>query len=98
MIGLLGRGGMGEVYRADDMKLGLPVALKFLPENVERDSDRLDRFLAEVRMSLRVTHPNVCRVFDVGQLQTRHFLSMEYVEGRDLAAVLRDAAGGAARG
>ena len=89
MIGLLGRGGMGEVYRADDMKLGLPVALKFLPENVERDSDRLDRFLAEVRMSLRVTHPNVCRVFDVGQLQTRHFLSMEYVDGEDLASLLR---------
>jgi serine/threonine protein kinase len=89
MIGLLGRGGMGEVYRADDMKLGLPVALKFLPENVERDPDRLERFVAEVRTSLRVTHPNVCRVFDVGQIGERHFLSMEYVDGEDLGSLLR---------
>jgi len=59
VIGLLGRGGMGEVYRADDLKLGQPVALKFLPSDVERDPSRLDRFLNEVRTSLRVTHPNV---------------------------------------
>ena len=63
MVGLIGRGGMGEVYRADDLKLGQPVALKFLPADVERDPERLDRFLTEVRMSLRVTHPNVCRVW-----------------------------------
>src|SRR6185436_15738083 len=79
MIGLLGRGGMGEVYRADDLKLGQPVALKFLPTKVEHDAEWLDRFLTEVRMSLRVTHPNVCRVFDIGDLDGRHFLSMEYV-------------------
>jgi serine/threonine-protein kinase len=101
MIGLLGRGGMGEVYRADDLKVGQSVALKFLPADVERDSERLDRFLTELRMSLRVTHPNVCRVFDIGQIdpstpgdagrrgQTRHFLSMEYVDGEDLASLLR---------
>jgi serine/threonine-protein kinase len=89
MIGLLGRGGMGEVYRADDLKLGQPVALKFLPPDVERTSDRLDRFLTEVRMSLRVTHPNVCRVFDIGQIEARHYLSMEYVDGEDLASLLR---------
>src|SRR5262245_7769350 len=62
MVGLLGKGGMGEVYRADDLKIGQPVALKFLPAEVERDPERLDYFLNEVRMSLRVTHPNVCRV------------------------------------
>jgi len=89
MVGLLGRGGMGEVYRADDLKLGQPVALKFLPADVERDRDRLERFLTEVRLSLRVTHPNVCRVFDVGQVEKRHFLSMEYVDGEDLASLLR---------
>ena len=89
MIGLLGRGGMGEVYRADDMKLGQPVALKFLPFDVVRDPGRLERFLTEVRVSLRVTHPNVCRVFDVGDLDGRHFLSMEFVDGEDLASLLR---------
>jgi serine/threonine-protein kinase len=96
MVGLLGKGGMGEVYRADDMKLGQPVALKFLPREVEADADRLERFLTEVRLSLRVTHPNVCRVFDIGQVpaaagqqEGRHFLSMEYVDGEDLASLLR---------
>jgi hypothetical protein len=89
MLGLIGRGGMGEVYRADDLKLGQPVALKFLPCDVERDPDRFERFLTEVRMSLRVTHPNVCRVFDIGQIGGRNFLSMEYVDGEDLASLLR---------
>jgi len=89
MVGLLGRGGMGEVYRADDLKLGQPVALKFLPREVEEDPVRLDRFLNEVRLSLKVTHPNVCRVFDIAQADGRHFLSMEYVDGEDLASLLR---------
>jgi serine/threonine protein kinase len=89
MLGLIGRGGMGEVYRADDLELGQPVALKFLPSDVERDPDRFERFLTEVRRSLRVTHPNVCRVFDIGQIGRRNFLSMEYVDGEDLASLLR---------
>jgi hypothetical protein len=89
MVALLGRGGMGEVYRADDLKLGQPVALKFLPRGVEQDPDRLERFLTEVRLALRVTHPNVCRVFDIAQADGRHFLSMEYVDGEDLASLLR---------
>ncbi len=89
MVGLLGRGGMGEVYRADDVKLGQPVALKFLPADVEAESHRLDRFLNEVRLSLRVTHPNVCRVYDIAEADGRHFLSMEYVDGEDLASLLR---------
>jgi len=89
MLGLIGRGGMGEVYRADDLKLGQPVALKFLPSDVERDPDRFERFLTEVRMSLRVTHPNICRAFDIGQIGGRNFLSMEYVDGEDLASLLR---------
>jgi serine/threonine protein kinase len=89
MVGLIGRGGMGEVYRADDLKVGQPVALKFLPADVERNPERLEHFLNEVRMSLRVTHPNVCRVFDVGQIDERHFLSMEFVDGEDLASLLR---------
>ena len=80
---------MGEVYRADDLKLGQPVALKFLPAGLERDQQRLNRFLGEVRMSLRVTHPNVCRAYDLGEVDGHHYLSMEYVDGEDLASLLR---------
>ena len=89
IVGLLGRGGMGEVYRADDLKLGQSVALKFLPVAVERDQRRLDRFLNEVKTALKVTHPNVCRVHDIGEVDGQHYLSMEYVDGEDLASLLR---------
>jgi serine/threonine-protein kinase len=80
---------MGEVYRADDLKLGQAVALKFLPRDVDQDAERLERFLTEVRLSRQVTHPNVCRVYDVAEADGRHFLSMEYVDGEDLASLLR---------
>jgi serine/threonine-protein kinase len=89
IIGLLGRGGMGEVYRADDLKLGQPVALKFLPDRLSSDAALLDRFFAEVRTARSVAHPNVCRVYDIGEVNGRHFLSMEYVDGEDLASLLR---------
>ena len=65
IIGRLGRGGMGDVYRADDLKLGQSVALKFLPEEVSGDPERLRRFLAEVRIARQISHANVCRVYDV---------------------------------
>ena len=89
IVSLLGRGGMGEVYRADDLKLGQPVALKFLPQAVQRDRTRLDRFLNEVRTALKVTHPNVCRVYDIGEVDGQHYISMEYVDGEDLASLIR---------
>jgi serine/threonine-protein kinase len=89
IVGLLGRGGMGEVYRADDLKLGQPVALKFLPRGLEQDAQHLERFLNEVRSARQVSHPNVCRVFDVGEVEGQHYLSMEYVDGEDLASLLR---------
>jgi serine/threonine-protein kinase len=89
IVGLIGRGGMGEVYRADDLKLGQPVALKFLPESLASDPAWIERFYAEVRHARGVSHPNVCRVYDVGEIDGRHFLSMEYVDGEDLASLLR---------
>jgi len=89
IVGLLGRGGMGEVYRADDLKLGQSVALKFLPAVVERDSERLERFLNEVKIARQISHPNVCRVYDVAEVDGQHYLSMEYVDGEDLASLLR---------
>lgn len=89
IIGLLGRGGMGEVYGADDLKLGQTVALKFIPEQLARDPRALQRFHAEVRTARQVSHPNVCRVFDIGEVEGQHFLSMEYIDGEDLARLLR---------
>jgi serine/threonine-protein kinase len=89
IVGLLGKGGMGEVYRADDLKLHQPVALKFLPPGLAGNPVRLARFLNEVRVARQVSHPNVCRVHDIGEVDGQHFLSMEYVDGEDLATLLR---------
>jgi serine/threonine-protein kinase len=89
VVNLLGQGGMGEVYRADDLRLEQSVALKFLPESLEMDPARLARFHGEVRTARQVSHPNVCRVYDIGVADGRHFLSMEYVDGEDLASLLR---------
>jgi serine/threonine-protein kinase len=89
IVGLLGKGGMGEVYRADDLTLDQPVALKFLPEKVAADPERLERFHAEVRVARQVSHPNVCRIYDIGDEAGLHFISMEYIDGEDLASLLR---------
>ncbi|MBZ5634562.1 MAG: protein kinase [Acidobacteriia bacterium] len=87
ILGLVGQGGMGEVYRANDLKLNQPVALKFLPAATTRNL--LDRFHAEVRIARQVSHPNVCRVYDIGEVDGSTFLSMEYVDGEDLRSLLR---------
>ena len=89
VVSLLGRGGMGEVYGADDLKLGQRVALKFLPMDRGKSTSWRDQFYAEVRMARQVSHPNVCRVYDVGESDGRLFLSMEFVDGEDLASLLR---------
>src|SRR5262245_40320462 len=89
LVAPLGRGGMGEVYRADDIKLGQTVALKFLPRALERDPERLTLLLGEVRLARQVSHPNVCRVWDAGESEGLHFIAMEYVDGEDLGSLLR---------
>src|SRR3954467_731388 len=89
IIALLGKGGMGEVYRADDLTLGQAVAMKFLPEEATSHEGMLERFKNEVRIARRVSHPNVCRVYDVGDLDGAPFFTMEYVDGEDLASLLR---------
>ncbi|HVS83125.1 MAG TPA: protein kinase [Pyrinomonadaceae bacterium] len=88
IVGLLGKGGMGEVYRADDLKLGQPVALKFLPDHLLRDGAALARFHREVRVARQVSHKNVCRVYDIGEADGRHFLSMEFIKGEELSSLL----------
>ncbi len=89
LVALLGRGGMGEVYRADDLKLGQTVALKFLPDALARDAESLERFYAEVRIGRQVSHPNVCHLYDFVEIDGHHCLSMEYVDGEDLATLLK---------
>jgi serine/threonine-protein kinase len=89
IVSLLGIGGMGEVYRAEDLTLDQSVALKFLPPSYENNPAWLERFHNEVRLSRQVTHPNVCRVFDIGQVDDEQFISMEFVDGEDLSALLR---------
>ncbi len=89
IIGILGRGGMGEVYRATDLVLGQQVALKFLPEASLSNPGTLARFHSEVRIARQVSHPNVCRVYDIGAVAGQPYISMEYVDGEDLGSLLR---------
>src|SRR5262245_22145568 len=89
IVAPLGRGGMGEVYRADDTVLGHAVALKFLPRRGVADAANLDRLRAEVRLGRQVSHPNVCRIYDIGESPEGSFIAMEYVDGEDLASLLR---------
>ena len=89
IVNLLGRGGMGEVYRANDLLLGQTVALKFLPPVAAANEAALGRFRNEVKTARQVSHPNVCRVYDIGEADGLTYLTMEYINGEDLASLLR---------
>ena len=91
VVSALGRGGMGEVYRADDLKLGQAVALKFLPALATGGAERLERFYNEARMAREVSHPTVCRVHDIGEQEGMPFLVAECLEGRSLRERLKAA-------
>src|SRR5262245_46981363 len=80
----LGAGGMGEVYRARDTKLGRTVAIKMLPESLLGDPGRRDRLVREARASAALSHPNICALFEVGGDDTRQYLVFEYVAGETL--------------
>jgi predicted Ser/Thr protein kinase len=88
VVALLGKGGMGEVYRADDLTLAQPVALKFLPA-AGASQEMVARLRSEVRIARRVSHRNICRVYDIGEADGLPFISMEYVDGEDLASLLK---------
>src|SRR5262245_43544261 len=88
IVSLLGRGAMGEVYRADDLRLEQTVALKLLAAHGAAVEDATLRFAREVRLARGVAHPNVCRVYDIGDADGWHYLSMEYVDGETLASLL----------
>src|SRR5262249_43524170 len=89
LVALLGRGGMGDVYRADGLTLDPPGAFKFLPDVVAGDAAHLTQFHNELRVARQVSHRNVCRLYDIGEADGRPFLTMEYVDGQDLASLLK---------
>lgn len=89
ILGRIGEGAMGEVYRAEDRRLGGQVALKFLSEGAAADADGLKRLLTEAHLARQITHPNVCRVFDVGDVDGHTFISMEYIDGETFSSLLR---------
>lgn len=86
---MLGQGGMGEVFRAHDEVLDESVAIKLLPRTMATRPGYYERFVQEVRLARQVSHPSVCRVHDIGEADGQPFISMEYVDGEDLAALLR---------
>src|SRR5580700_10316850 len=88
IVAPLGAGGMGEVYRARDLRLGRDVALKILPESFARDADRLRRFEQEARAVAALNHPNILAVFDIGEQNGSPFIVSELLEGESLRAAL----------
>ena len=90
IISLLGRGGMGEVYLAEDTRLHRKVALKLLPPQFTNDADRVRRFEREARAVSALNHPNIVTIFDIGQAGGLWFMATEFIEGQTLRQVLAE--------
>jgi len=88
IISLLGTGGMGEVYRARDPRLGRDIAIKFLPDNLAIGGERLDRFEQEARSASALNHPNIVTIYEFGHVDSTQYIAMEFIEGRTLRELL----------
>jgi serine/threonine protein kinase len=85
----LGKGGMGRVYKVEDTKIKEKIALELIKPEIASDRETIERFGNELRLSRRIGHRNVCKMFDIGEAEGVHFITMEYVHGEDLKSMIR---------